>query len=144
MRFFPILAGSVVIGYNLPGVDSSSTMKTLNMSRNNIANIYLSIIVDWADPLIGGDNPYMVSYFANHSITTLPIVTIRRADSSGTTQIFTTALTSFSAAWAATYKAFQTPTFWSNGSPSGWGKRAKSNFQHQSQFLVAQEQEILE
>lgn len=73
----PTVLGAVVITYNLEGID-----KPLNMTAETIAGIYLGEIKKWNDPKITADNPGV----------TLPdadILPVYRADSSGTTAVFT-------------------------------------------------------
>ncbi len=73
----PTVLGAVVMTYNLEGVD-----KPLNMTPEMIAGIYLGEITKWNDPKITAENPDV----------TLPdadILPVYRADSSGTTAVFT-------------------------------------------------------
>lgn len=84
---FPTVMGAVVLTYNIPGVTTS-----LNLSGDVIAGIFLGKINTWNDPAIVKLNPGL----------TLPadkITTVHRADSSGTTYVFTDYLTSVSADW---------------------------------------------
>jgi phosphate transport system substrate-binding protein len=85
---YPIVAGAVVLTYNIVGLDVGDT---LVLDRNIIAGIYLGNISNWRDPLILNINPTIAEKLPNSSI-----YVVHRSDSSGTTQIFTTALASFS------------------------------------------------
>jgi phosphate transport system substrate-binding protein len=71
----PIVAGGVVLTYNLEGVDS------LTLSATTVAKIFSGTITKWDDAAIKADN----------SGVTLPsttIVPVHRNDKSGTTKIF--------------------------------------------------------
>ena len=118
MRFLPVLAGACAIGYNIPGLDSTNARKSLNMSRPNMVGIWNGTITTWSDPLILNDNPFLAGVLNGASY---PITTIKRSDSSGTTQIFTSALSSFSAAWNSQYKTFQTSANYNASNPSAGG-----------------------
>ncbi len=85
----PVVAGAVVIIYNLPGVTN------LKLDGPSIANIFLGKITKWNDPAIVALNPGV----------TLPetdISTVHRSDGSGTTFIFTDYLSSISNDWKTT------------------------------------------
>ncbi|MBE2180095.1 MAG: phosphate ABC transporter substrate-binding protein PstS [Chthoniobacterales bacterium] len=72
----PATAGSVVVAYNLPGVDG------LKLSRAALTGIFLGKITKWNDPIIAEANPGV----------TLPPTAINvayRSDGSGTTFVFT-------------------------------------------------------
>jgi phosphate transport system substrate-binding protein len=101
----PETIGSVTVSYNLPGAPQG-----LNMTGAIIANIYLGAITNWNDPAITGINPGFI--FPNHSITT-----VHRADSSGTTFVFTSFLSLDSGPWASTIGS-GTVVNWP-GSPTG-------------------------
>lgn len=73
----PTVIGSVVITYNIPGID-----KNINLSPDAIAGIYLGNVKKWNDDLITKDNPGL----------TLPdkdIIVTYRTDGSGTTFVLT-------------------------------------------------------
>ncbi len=83
----PTVFGAVSIGYHLEGVDS------LTLSGPVLADIYLGNVNNWSDPAIADLN----------SGVTLPdedIIVAHRSDGSGTTNIFTTYLSSVSQEWA--------------------------------------------
>ena len=73
----PTVLGAVVMTYNLEGVD-----KPLNMTAEVIAGIYLGDIKKWNDPKIAADNPDV-------KLPDSDILPVYRADSSGTTAVFT-------------------------------------------------------
>ena len=76
---FPMILGAVVVAYNVPGV------KHLKLDGKTIADIFMGKIVYWDDPEIKAQNPYV-------DLPHKKIIVIHRADSSGTTKIFTTYL----------------------------------------------------
>ncbi|MEB3161002.1 MAG: phosphate ABC transporter substrate-binding protein PstS [Synechocystis sp.] len=79
----PMTAGSIVLGYNLPGVEG------LKISQAVMGDIFLGNITKWNDPKIVADNPDL----------TLPdkqIVVVHRSDGSGTTGVFTKNLSDMS------------------------------------------------
>lgn len=83
----PVVAGAIVIVYNLPGVTGH-----LNLSGAVLADIYLGTITHWNDPAIA----------ANNSGVALPsstILTVHRSDPAGTTYVLTDFLSRSSAAW---------------------------------------------
>lgn len=93
LQMFPMVAGAVVPIYNLKSADGKN-ISPIVLSRQVLADIYLGKITRWNDPAIVRLNPKI----------TLPntrIVTVNRADGSGTTEIFTKALASFSSEWAS-------------------------------------------
>jgi phosphate transport system substrate-binding protein len=84
----PESAGPVCITYNLPQLT-----QPLQLSGEALAGIFLGKISSWRDPSIAKDNPGV----------TLPsdkIVVVHRAESSGTTAIFTTFLATVSPEWS--------------------------------------------
>ncbi len=83
----PITAGAVVLSYNLPTVK-----KTLNMTPEVIAEIFLGKITNWNDAKIEAINPGV-------NLPNQKIVVVHRSDGSGTTSIFTTYLSKVNAEW---------------------------------------------
>lgn len=73
----PTVLGAVVMTYNLEGVD-----KPLNLTPESIAGIYLGDIRKWNDPKLAADNP-------DAKLPDADILPVYRADSSGTTAVFT-------------------------------------------------------
>lgn len=85
----PMTAGSIVMAYNLPGVEE------LRLSRENYIDIFLGNITNWNDPKLAATNPGV----------TLPnqkISVIHRSDGSGTTAVFTKHLSDISPQWNQT------------------------------------------
>lgn len=72
----PTAGGAVSVVYNLPGVNN------LRLSRKSLPGIFAGQITNWNDPQIKADNP-------NVKLPNSPIKAVVRADSSGTTFIFT-------------------------------------------------------
>ncbi len=95
LQMFPILAGAEVITYNLPELDATKD-PALILDGNTLVGIYNATITKWNDPAILGLNPQLASKLPAKQITV-----VHRSDGSGTTEIFTNALTSFSSAWTA-------------------------------------------
>lgn len=83
----PMTAGSVVIAYNLPGVESG-----LKLSRAVYSDIFLGKITRWNDSKIKALNPDI-------KLPDLPILLIHRSDGSGTTAVFTKHLSAISPEW---------------------------------------------
>ena len=82
----PMTAGSVVLAYNLPGVNE------LKLSREAYTEILLGKINKWNDPKISKDN-------AGVNLPDKNITVIHRADGSGTTGVFTKHLSAISPEW---------------------------------------------
>jgi phosphate transport system substrate-binding protein len=72
----PMTAGSIVLAYNLEGVDN------LKLSRAAYSGIFLGTITKWNDPVIAKDNK-------GTQLPDSPINVVVRSDSSGTTYVFT-------------------------------------------------------
>lgn len=79
----PTAGGAVAVVYNLPGVNG------LKLSRKTLPGIFSGEIKNWNDAQIKADNPGV-------NLPNQPIRPIVRADSSGTTFIFTNHLASVS------------------------------------------------
>jgi phosphate transport system substrate-binding protein len=84
----PMTAGSVVLAYNLPELH-----KPLRLPRDVYAKIFLGQISSWSDPAIAAAN-------TDVKLPNLPITVVRRADSSGTTFVFTNHLSAISSDFA--------------------------------------------
>eukprot|EP01041_Mallomonas_annulata_P003964 gene3964-7901_t len=90
LQMFPAVAGAVVPIYNIPEIKNIGG--TLILSRYTLSNIFLGNIRMWNDSNIIKENPELSSILSQ---ITAPIKVAVRTDSSGTTSIFTTALSSF-------------------------------------------------
>ena len=87
VQLLPVTAGSVVVCYNLPGVEGS-----LRLSRDTYVRIFLGEIKRWDDEAIRADNQ-------GAALPGMPIIVVRRADGSGTTFAFTSHLSAISEKW---------------------------------------------
>jgi phosphate transport system substrate-binding protein len=85
----PTVFGSITLAYNLPDVKTQ-----LKLDSDTLCNILLGKITKWNDPAIAALN-------AGVTLPDLAIQTVHRSDSSGTTNAFTSYLTSVNAAWKA-------------------------------------------
>jgi phosphate transport system substrate-binding protein len=106
----PTVLGAVVLTYNLQGVN-----QPLKLSGQTIADIYLGNIKKWNDPRLAVDNPGV----------TLPdgdILPVYRADSSGTSAVFTDFLSKTSPEWKSKVGTNKQPSW-----VTGVGVGAKGN-----------------
>jgi phosphate transport system substrate-binding protein len=87
VQALPVTAGSIVLAFNVPGVTD------LKLSRKAYADIFLGKVKKWNDPLIAGSNPGV-------KLPDTPINVVVRADSSGTTYVFTRHLSAVSPEFA--------------------------------------------
>ena len=88
VQMLPVTAGSVVLSYNL-----SDGPKQLKLSRDAYIKIFLGEITKWNDPAIVACNDGAAMPDKN-------ITVVVRADSSGTTFVFSQHLSAISKAWA--------------------------------------------
>jgi phosphate transport system substrate-binding protein len=88
VQLLPMTAGAIVLTYNLKGVPE------LKLSRKAYSGIFLGKVKKWNDPLIAQSNPGV-------SLPDAAINVIVRADSSGTTFVFTKHLSAISPEFAA-------------------------------------------
>ena len=88
VQLLPLTAGNIVLIYNMPGV------KRLKLTRKAYVGIFLGTIKKWNDAAIAKANPE-----AKLPDSTINVVV--RADSSGTTFVFTQHLSTISKAFAA-------------------------------------------
>jgi phosphate transport system substrate-binding protein len=99
LQMYPMLAGAVVVVYNLSWAKDfakDAKIPALVLDRQTLVDIYNGKINKWNDPAIVALNPGLDGYLPDATITV-----VHRSDGSGTTEIFTKALTSFSADWTA-------------------------------------------
>jgi phosphate transport system substrate-binding protein len=87
VQLLPMTAGSIVLAYNLPDAP-----KDLKLSREAYTGIFLGKVKKWNDPLIAKSNPDVKLPETN-------VTVVRRADSSGTTFVFTKHLAEISKEW---------------------------------------------
>jgi phosphate transport system substrate-binding protein len=99
LQMYPMLAGAVAVIYNLSWAKEfpeGTKDTTLVLDRQTLVDIYNAKIAKWNDPAIVALNPAMAEYLPD-----APITAVHRSDGSGTTEIFTKALTAFSPDWTA-------------------------------------------
>lgn len=99
LQMYPMVASAVVVIYNIKWAkdfDASTKAPTLILDRQTLVDIYNGKISKWNDPTIVKLNPDLKDYLPDAQITVA-----HRSDGSGTTEIFTKALTSFSKDWTA-------------------------------------------
>jgi len=80
----PMTAGSIVLAYNVPGVDTG-----LQLTREAYVDILLGEITNWNDPAIAEANPDV-------DLPDQSITVVSRSDGSGTTGVFTKHLSDIS------------------------------------------------
>lgn len=83
----PVALGGEAIAYNVPGAPAN-----LRLTSDVLVGIFMGSISNWNDKAIAALNP-------GANLPNLPIITVHRADGSGTTYIFTDYLSHVSAAW---------------------------------------------
>ncbi len=88
VQLLPMTGGEIVISYNLPG-----NPKSLKLPRDVYPAIFLGKITKWSDPKLKAANPGV-------TLPDLDITVVRRADSSGTTFVFTSHLAAVSEEWS--------------------------------------------
>lgn len=107
LQMYPMVASAVVVIYNVkfntpaaPGAGTPTPapvkLPALILDRQTLVDIYNAKVKTWNDPEILNTNPGLKDYLPN-----APITVAHRSDGSGTTNIFTAALTSFSKDWTA-------------------------------------------
>lgn len=117
----------VTLAYNLPelpitnceGIEAGST-GCLHLSQEVLVGIFNGSVTQWNDEMIVTINPAMKE--ANQSI-----IVVVRADSSGASQIFTRALSSFDSNWDKRYSSFQDGMRSKNLSPLGIFSKAQGS-----------------
>lgn len=82
----PMTAGSIVLAYNLPGVQD------LKLSREAYLDIFLGKITKWNDPKITRTN-------SGVNLPDQKITVVHRSDGSGTTGVFTKHLSAINPEW---------------------------------------------
>jgi phosphate transport system substrate-binding protein len=94
--FVPSLAGGIAVGFNVPGVN----LEGLRIPREALADVFLGKIRQWSE--LAPWNPKLADVTQNISL-------VVRSESSGTTSVFTSALSSFSAEWKASVGSASLP-----------------------------------
>jgi phosphate transport system substrate-binding protein len=106
----PTVLGAVVLTYNLEGVK-----EPLKLTGQNIADIYLGNIKKWNDDRLKKDNP-------TAALPDADILPVYRADSSGTSAVFTDFLSKTSSEWKSKVGMNKQPSW-----ITGVGVGAKGN-----------------
>jgi phosphate transport system substrate-binding protein len=98
LQMYPMVASAVVPIYNIAfqNVPDGTTPAELVLDRQTLVGIYNGKINKWNDPALLALNPDLKDYLPDATITA-----VHRSDGSGTTEIFTKALSSFSSDWTA-------------------------------------------
>jgi phosphate transport system substrate-binding protein len=104
LQMYPIVASAVVVIYNVAfkptptpvAPATAAPLPKLILDRQTLVDIYNAKIKKWNDPAIVTLNPGLKDYLPDAQITVA-----HRSDGSGTTEIFTKSLTSFSKDWTA-------------------------------------------
>jgi len=93
LQMYPMVASAVVPIYNIAfqNVPDGTTLPKLILDRQTLVDIYNAKVTKWNDPAIVALNPDLANYLPDAGITVA-----HRSDGSGTTEIFTKSLTSFS------------------------------------------------
>ena len=87
VQLLPMTGGEIVLAYNLPG-----NPKNLKLPRDVYAGIFLGKVTKWSDARLKAANPGV-------NLPDQDITVVRRADSSGTTFVFTSHLSAISEEW---------------------------------------------
>jgi phosphate transport system substrate-binding protein len=103
--YFPTVAAPITVSYNLSGVDKATKLK---LGPVALAKIFSGTVTSWDDAAITGDNSGVAGL-------TGAIVVCHRSDDSGTTNNFTTYLSSADKA-DLTLEVGSNPTNWPAGS----------------------------
>jgi phosphate transport system substrate-binding protein len=104
VQLLPMTAGSIVLAYNLPEVEN------LKLSRQTYVGIFLGKVTKWNDPAIVASNPGATLPDGNINV-------VVRADSSGTSFVFTKHLSAVSEAFAKSPGTNKMPN-WTVGTKS--------------------------
>lgn len=86
----PVTLADVVPTYNIPGVG-----KGVVFNSEVLTNLFLGKITNWDDPAIAELNPGII-------FRSMPVTIVHRSDGSGTTNIWTSYLSSVSQEWKTT------------------------------------------
>jgi phosphate transport system substrate-binding protein len=99
LQMYPMVASAVIPIYNIAWakeVPQGTPLPKLVLDRQTLVDIYNGKITKWNDPAIVALNPDLKDYLPDAGITA-----VHRSDGSGTTEIFTKALSAFSPDWTA-------------------------------------------
>jgi len=93
MLHIPTALGAVVVIFNVKGRDGKA-ISNLQLDADNVAGLFSGTITKWSDPAIAANNPDIAA-----NLPDTAVLVVHRADSSGTTNAFTTYLDTVSPAW---------------------------------------------
>ncbi|MBA3025365.1 MAG: phosphate ABC transporter substrate-binding protein PstS [Sulfurimonas sp.] len=120
---FPAVIGSIVVAFNVDGIAD----ETLNLSNENVADIFAGKITMWNDAKIVADN-------AGVNLPNQKIIVVHRSDGSGTTFNFTYYLSGSSESWKNTYGTGKTVD-WATGI-GGKGNEGVANLVKQTPYSI--------
>ena len=93
MLHVPTALGAVVVIFNVKGKDGKA-ISNLQLDADNVAGLFSGTITKWSDPAIAANNPDTAA-----NLPDTAVLVVHRADSSGTTNAFTTYLDTVSPDW---------------------------------------------
>jgi phosphate transport system substrate-binding protein len=93
MLHIPTALGAVVVIFNVKGKDGKA-IANLQLDADNVAGLFAGTITKWSDPAIAANNPDVAP-----NLPDTAVLVVHRADSSGTTNAFTTYLDTVSPDW---------------------------------------------
>jgi len=93
MLHIPTALGAVVVIFNVKGKDGKA-ISNLQLDSDNVAGLFSGAIKTWSDPKIAANNPDIAA-----NLPDTAVLVVHRADSSGTTNAFTTYLDTVSPDW---------------------------------------------
>ncbi len=102
LQMYPVVAGAVALVYNLP----NSSAAPFRVNANALLGIFLGNITHWDDPALVAMNPLL-------SLPNEAIKLTVRGDSSGTTEVWTGALSSMNSTFATEVGTSKLPN-WSS------------------------------
>ncbi len=105
----PSVFGAVTVSYNVPGAP-----KNLKLDGGTVANLFFGNIKTWNDPAITKLNP-------GSKLPSTKVTVCHRSDESGTSKLFTTFLSDYSAEWKSKIGADKTVKW-----PTGTGASGNS------------------
>jgi phosphate transport system substrate-binding protein len=94
LDMFPMVAGAVVVAYNVQDTDGNDVPSGLKLTPDLIPDIFLGKVTKWNDPRLAELNPDV-------KLPDQDIVVAHRSDGSGTSFLFTSYLSQVSEDWKA-------------------------------------------
>ncbi|KAL9657853.1 hypothetical protein ABK040_009442 [Willaertia magna] len=90
LQLLPLMAGNVIIIHNIKGISLTNDPELI-LDRKTLVDIFSGRITNWNDQQIINLNPLL-----KNKLPAEPIIRVVRSDSSGTTELFTSAFEAFS------------------------------------------------